>query len=214
MPKLKPQIVILVMLTAIVLAVALSLAFFMLWIRPQYPPGAYLTTIDGVEILVEADPAQQVRLVPEETQFVQPGDQGGQVEQQQPTAVPPSEPTATPLPPPTATPRPDPVIFIDFVVQQGATLYGISASRENTSIALMARYGIDAYDLQPGRTIRLPIGNPAYCATGRPYAVGEGDTVYNIGKRFNTTPDRLKELNVLNDDYLIRVAEIICLPNP
>jgi LysM repeat protein len=104
------------------------------------------------------------------------------------------------------------IIFIDYFVQQGDTLYSIS-NRLDTSIALMADKGISHASLVPGQTIRLPIGNPAYCAgRGRPYAIGEGDTVFNISQRFNTTPANLQAINGLDANYAIRIADIICIP--
>ncbi len=104
------------------------------------------------------------------------------------------------------------IIFIDHFVQQGDTLYSIS-NRLDTSIALMADKGISQTSLVPGQTIRLPIGNPAYCAgRGRPYAIGEGDTVFNLGQRFNTTPANLQAINGLDANYAIRIADIICIP--
>ena len=77
----------------------------------------------------------------------------------------------------------------------------------------MAEYGISQTSLVPGQVIRLPLGNPDYCAgKGRPYAVGEGDTAFNIGQRFNTTPENLQALNGLDASYTVRTADIICVP--
>ena len=125
-----------------------------------------------------------------------------------PTAVP--ETAATAVPP--AAPAVEKIIFQNYQVQQGDTLYSIS-QRIDTSIALMADKGISQANLVPGQTISLPIGNPDYCAgRGRPYAVGEGDTAFNISQRFNTSPENLQAINGLDANYTIRIADIICVP--
>ena len=95
-----------------------------------------------------------------------------------PTPVPPTPVPPTPVPP-TAVPRPNQVIFVNYQVAQGDTLYSIS-SKHNTTIALMARYGIDATDIVPGTVISLPVANPAYCPGNFPYVVEDGDTLSTI----------------------------------
>ena len=90
-------------------------------------------------------------------------------------------------------------------------MYGVSV-KYATSIALMAQEGIAQDNLIPGQTIKLPIGNPAYCPGQKVYAVAEGDTIYNIGRKFNVSIDVLKDINNLNDNFDIKAAQIICVP--
>ncbi len=122
------------------------------------------------------------------------------------------EPTPEPEPEPTPLPSPDEVIFTNYTVQPGDTLYSISRNRIDTNIALMARYGISARDIVAGRVIRLPIGNPAYCSAGRPYAVHEGDTLFSLSRRFNVGVDQLRQMNNLDENATIYVARILCVP--
>ena len=90
-------------------------------------------------------------------------------------------------------------------------MFGV-ALRIDTSIALMAQEGIAQDNLVPGTTIKLPIGNPAYCPGRRPYAVAEGDTVFNISRTLNVPLTDLKAINELNDNYDIKAAQILCVP--
>ncbi len=234
------KVIILIMLMAIILAVTAALAYFYLINRPEYPDGTYETVIEGAVILVDADPDMGVRIVstpnPEQAVLpvitVSPGGQGG--EEGNVTVIPMTVPPAvispiplTPIPvtvvpptavppiavPPTAVPRPSQVIFLNYQVVPGDTLYSIS-SKHNSTIALMARYGIDATDLVPGTVIHLPVANPAYCPGNFPYVVEEGDTLAKIAIKCGTTVATLKQINGFGDNYRLDVTDVICQPNP
>ncbi len=194
--------------------------------RPDSPLGVYSVDVNGLTVQIEADPTKQVRLVENENQVapepVQPVAEATAVSQTDlATPIPTTElpaPTATAVSLP-ATPLPtadaEKIIFINYVVGQNDTLYSISSGRMDTSIALMAQHNIAADHLIPGTTIELPVGNPAYCVNvnGLPYAVREGDTAFSVSKKCGTTVDILKDMNDLNENYLIKVADIICVPN-
>lgn len=219
------RMVVFVMLMAIIVAVAGSL-FFSLGsgqdeaATTQAPP----VEIDGVLLRVTGDPTQQVSFlsagttlqpvltIPQQTVPEQPttAPVEGQAQESAPTAVPP---TLTPVPQTFTQPASvEPIIFINYTVQSSDTLYSVSSSRMDTSIALMSRFNISAEDLVGGTVIQLPVGNPAYCPSSRPYAVGEGDTAFSVARRFGTTHDTLKAMNNLDANYTIRLAEIICVP--
>lgn len=222
---------------AIILAVTAALAYFFILTRPEFPEGTYTVVIDGEEIKVESEPDQIVTLLetpevqqpalPEVTVLPDNGQGGGDGEVTvipvtpiDPTPIPvtPILPTplpATPLPatiPPTAVPRPPQVLFENYQVVQGDTLYGITTKR-NTTIALMARYGIDATDIVPGDVIPLPVANPAYCPGTTPYIVEEGDTLSSIARKCGTTIQNLKQINGFGDNFRLDVTEVICVPN-
>ena len=122
--------------------------------------------------------------------------------------VPVVQPTAAP---PVTGGGGDRVIFIDYVVQQGDTLYSISDTQA-TSIELMSVHGISAEDLVPGTTLRLPVGNPAVCSGASVYVVRPGDTVFSIARRYNTTTQAIQSANGLGADFRINVAQVICIP--
>jgi LysM repeat protein len=156
------------------------------------------------------DPAQltaDAALMLQLTAEAQAAQQAQQI-QPLPTETPVLQPIA---PTPAPTRDPNPVILINYVVQQNDTLYGVTRLQA-TSIALMSLYNISQEDLVPGTTIALPVGNPAYCPGRRPYAVGEGDTAFSVAHRYSITADDLKAINSLDNNYTIRVGEIICVP--
>lgn len=122
--------------------------------------------------------------------------------------IPEQQPTAAA---PVAGAAGDSVIFIDYVVQPGDTLYSI-ADKQTTSIELMAVHGISAEDLDPGTTLRLPVGNPAFCSGATTYVVEPDDTVFSIARRFNTTTQAIQSANGLNANFRINVAQVLCIP--
>jgi LysM repeat protein len=125
---------------------------------------------------------------------------------------PDAQPTLIPTPlPATPIPLPSEVIFVGYVVQPGDTLYGIT-KKQNTSIDLMALYGISAENIIVGNTLSLPVANPAYCPGLLPYVVRDHETVSNIARRFGTTPDAIGAVNNLGSNYLIKTTQVICIP--
>ncbi len=104
------------------------------------------------------------------------------------------------------------IITTPYTVQAGDNLYQISR-RQDTSMALMAAYGIDANDMVVGQVINLPVVNPAYCASFRGFhLVLEGDTVFRIAQKHASTVDDLIRVNGLGPDALIRTNTVLCLP--
>lgn len=105
----------------------------------------------------------------------------------------------------------DKVIFKDYQVVQGDSLYSI-ADAQNSSIELMSKHGVDANDLVPGSIIRLPYANPAYCPGYRAYVVRDRDTAYRIATWSGTTVAILAQLNHLDANYTVYVTDVICIP--
>jgi hypothetical protein len=176
----------------------------MVYINPA--PGSAMILQQGQPLipeqpLVEEPPVEEV--VPEPTPVPQ-------VEVQ----VFPTEPPAPFAPVATGqgiVPGVEPIIFIDYIVAGDDTLYRIT-EKQVTSIELMAVHGIDAQDLVPGATLRLPVANPAYCAGSRPYVIRPGDSAFSIATRTGTTVQTLQQLNNLGPDYRINIAAILCVP--
>ncbi|NLF63021.1 MAG: LysM peptidoglycan-binding domain-containing protein [Chloroflexi bacterium] len=183
--------------------------------------------IDNTTVYVNQNPASAVMLPGQQPQPPLLPDQQPTTEFQPvvPTAT--TEPVVevqvqpTEAPPPAVAPQVttgqgvvpgvEPIIFIDYVVAADDTLYKIT-TKQTTSIELMAERGIDAHDLTPGATLRLPVANPAYCSGSRPYVIRPGDTAYSIANRLGTTAQRLQELNNLNAEYSIDIADVLCVP--
>lgn len=220
MMKLRPTIILMMIAIAIILAASVFLATNVIRNRNneaelEVAPGNFLVTVGAEQISLQVDPNLRPTII--DTQVIDntPRTEDAPVQQVQ-EVTPTPEPTAVPAENQAATAVPAPgvakIIFIDYTVQQGDTLYSVS-DRLDTSISLMAEHDIAQDNLVPGQIIRLPIGNPEFCAgRGRPYAIGEGDTAYNISQRFNTTPQNLQAINGLDANYTIRTADIICIP--
>lgn len=117
--------------------------------------------------------------------------------------------TATPLPP-TATPWPAEVIFVGYLVQPGDSLFRIT-QKQNTSIDLMALYGISSENIIVGNTLSLPVANPAFCPGLIAYVVRQYETVSSIARRFGTTPQAIASVNNLDANYSIKVTQVICI---
>lgn len=213
MKKSQFPIFITVVIMAVITAVGLFLAWSYILRRPELPEGSERVIVEDVEVIINRDPDKRVRLVnplPDQSQL-QPDNQATQPEPAQTTPVVElATDTPVPTPEPTAT-LPPSIIFIDYVVQPNETMYSV-AVRLDTSIALMAQEGIAQDNLIPGQTIKLPVGNPAYCPGRRPYAVAEGDTAFSISRSLNISLADLKSINQLNDNYDIQAAQILCVP--
>jgi LysM repeat protein len=183
-------------------------------------PGAGPTQlfVDGTFVTINPDPLREIRLRDELPPLVVVP----QAAPEEPTpiviVVEPPPPTPDPAQPPVVVVQPVPlapatsaIIFIDYVVQPGDTLYGIAA-RNNSSIELMALHGIASDNLVAGTSIRLPVANPAFCPGRRPYIVRDKDTVFRIASQFNTSAQVIRDLNGLSPDYRIEVTQVICVP--
>jgi len=220
MRQSQPIVILIIITMAIILAAGSFLALTYMQRRPDAPAGTYVTNVEGVDVTVRMDPAKEVRVLsieeglaeqPVETQV--PDSLPDQTEVQEEPIVIPVEAPPTPVTPPPPTPVPDPIIFEQYLVQANDTLYNI-ANRIDSSIALMSRYGISQDDIIPGTVIQLPVGNPAHCSQGnfQPYAVGEGDTAFSIGRRFGLSADELRSINNLDENFTVYGASILCVP--
>lgn len=210
-----PQLT-MVILAAILLALGGLLVVYA-QARPKLPRGSSDVLVEGRQVRIAMDPQQEVYLVP-----VEQGT-GGQQFSQIPTGTPAILPTAPPAvtiqplptaPPPTVTPIPQAscIIFTDYTVQAGDTLYSISR-RFVTSITLMARHGISSTSLIPGHVIRIPVGDPSCCSGGwRPYVVEEGDTWSGVAAFSGITTDTLLQSNGRSSGAILYLASVICTP--
>ena len=93
------------------------------------------------------------------------------------------------------------IVTILYSVAPGDTLSSI-ARNFGTTVNDIARYnGISDPDIiYPGQTLRIAIPENA---TPEWYVVREGDTLYSIANKFNTTVDRLAQLNDIKNPNLI-----------
>ncbi len=214
-----PQILIII-IVAMLLASGFFVAIPLLRGRPELPRGTSLIQVEGNIVRVAADPAREVMLVPLGGVGGLTGDQTlVQVATGTPAVLPTTAATATTqsLPtvaPTTITPIPQAscIIFTNYTVASGDTLYSISR-KFVTSIALMARHGISSTSLIPGSVIQVPVGDPSCCTGGwQPYVVEDGDTWFGIATQCGITTDALLQANGRASGATLYMTSVICIP--
>lgn len=217
------SMVFVLVVSAVLLAVATFLTILLITSRASttaetpvvsggLPMRSETVMVNDVPVAINVDPNMEVMLATETVQQQVPAPQeavqAGATDT--PTLTPvPSNPTQTPTP----IPRPASVVFTNYQVVAGDTLYSI-ANAHNTSVALMAKHGIDAEDLIPGTTIAVPVPNPAYCNQDQhAYVVKDNDTVYSIANQFATTVEAIAQANGgLGGNFRIEITQVICIP--
>jgi hypothetical protein len=155
--------------------------------------------VDNEPIRLEPDPNRYVTLggIVDDGSLVAPGGdfvegelEGG--EPPAPTAV-PTAAAPTPMPQPTRDTRP--VIFREYIVQQGDSLYSV-AEKMNSSIELMAKHGISEVHMNPGTVIeQLPYANPDYCPGLRAYVVRDREVRSSVSP-YNSTQRQKSSANL------------------
>lgn len=178
--------------------------------QPEDFPVGEPVQVDGTTVYIQTLPERAVTLSeapPVEPTVVVIEPQPQPTETPEVIIIPEVQPTS----PPPAAAGGDAVIFIDYVVQPGDTLYSV-ADKQATSIELMSVHRISAEDLVPGTTLRLPVGNPSYCSGATTYVVRPGDTVFSLARQYGTTPQAIQSANGLNANFRIDVAQVLCIP--
>lgn len=205
-------------------AVAVFIAIAILFIRQDaQSSGAAGVPVDvgGQIIIIYPDPAMSVKVVSAQPEGSSPGSTPGAPVVDQGTAQVGTggqgqEPVATAtqqlatLPPP-PTPVPSQVILVNYVVVPGDTLYRLT-QKHNTSIELMARYNIAAAQIVVGNSLMLPVANPGYCPNSRPHVVRDQQTVSEIARAYNTTPQAIAAASGLDANYSVKTTQVICVP--
>lgn len=99
-----------------------------------------------------------------------------------------------------------------YIVKSGDTLYGI-ASKNNTTVDILKQLNnLSSNLLSIGQVLKLPsteiIEIPTTTTT---YIIQSGDTLYSIAKKYNTTVDKIKQLNNLSNNNL-SIGQILQIP--
>ncbi len=103
-------------------------------------------------------------------------------------------------------------VFRTYTVEKGDTLYSISKMFD-TDVNVLARLnGIPDPDyIEAGRVLRVPVTSAPESI--RIYIVKDGDTLYEIGKRFGYGIDELAAYNDISNPDLIKIGQVIRFPN-
>jgi len=213
------NLLLLLMIMAIILAVGVFMVIMVVSRRPS--PGDRTVNVNGEFVLLEVDPnsrpvvqtapAPAIEEAPAEQPAVEPVvTEETEVTLDEPaTAVPQSEATAETTGGIGGAIE-EKYIFTNYVVQPQDTLYSL-ARRNNTTIALLARFGTAT--LIPGQTVVITTANPNFCPGQRPYIVQEGDTAFAIATRYGITVQQLAEMNGYPDGNIpLYVTDVICVP--
>lgn len=97
----------------------------------------------------------------------------------------------------------------EYVVKKGDTLYSI-ARKYNTSVDnLKSINNITTDSLAIGQIIKLPSTSST---AGDTYIVKKGDSLYSIARTYNTSVDKLKEINNLTSNALA-IGQVLKLPS-
>lgn len=122
-----------------------------------------------------------------------------------------ASPTPSPTPRPTATPTPTSG-EIEYVVQEGDNLFRLSLRFGSTVEAILARNpAVEPERLQIGQVLIIPVmGTPSEEFV---YVVQEGDNLFRIALRFNTTVEAIQAANGL-EDTTIYVGQELIIPSP
>ena len=95
-----------------------------------------------------------------------------------------------------------------YAVMKGDTLYGI-ASKFGVSVNdLKALNNLSSNTLSIGQVLKIPDSSNNQLT----YTVKSGDTLYSIARTYNTTVDKIKELNNLKSNTL-SIGQTLILPN-
>ncbi|PKM80915.1 MAG: peptidoglycan-binding protein [Firmicutes bacterium HGW-Firmicutes-14] len=112
--------------------------------------------------------------------------------------------------PPTGMPCPGGFLY---VIRPGDTYFSIARRFGTVVPALIsANPGVDPNRLMVGQSICVPAPQPIPCPGGRFYTIVSGDTLFSIGRRFNTTVNALIAANPGIDPNNLQPGQVICIP--
>ena len=94
-----------------------------------------------------------------------------------------------------------------YQVKKGDTLYSIANKYGISLNELKAINELDSDNLSIGQLLNVPSG----LSVANTYTVSKGDTLYGIAKKFNTSIDKLKETNNL-DNNMLSIGQKIIIP--
>ena len=86
-----------------------------------------------------------------------------------------------------------------YTVKPGDTLYGISNQFGVSVTELAELNNIKGSNLSIGTILKIPTSNGTNPNNMFMYTVKQGDTLYKIATKYNTTPQKIIDLNYLKN---------------
>ena len=98
-----------------------------------------------------------------------------------------------------------------YIIQKGDTLYSIAKQNNTTIDKIKELNKLTNNTLTIGNTLLLPSTELIEITTPKHYTIKKGDTLYSLAKSNNTTVEKIKQLNNLNNNNLV-IGQKIQLP--
>ena len=98
-----------------------------------------------------------------------------------------------------------------YIVKPGDTLYGISNQYGVSVTELAELNGIKGSNLSIGTILKIPTTAGTNPSNMFMYTVKRGDTLYSIAKKYNTTPQKIIDLNYLKSTN-IKPGDVLRIP--
>ena len=102
--------------------------------------------------------------------------------------------------------------YITYTVQKGDSLYSISKKYNTTVDKIKNINNLTNNALSIGQVLKIPTNNKEESTTVTNYIVKSGDSLYSIAKKYNTSVDKIKQLNNLNTN-LLSIGQTLKIPN-
>ena len=100
-----------------------------------------------------------------------------------------------------------------YTVKKGDTLYGIASKYNLTAEELKKLNNLTSNTLSIGQTLKIRKSESDFITEDYDfYTVKEGDTLFSIANKYDTTPDKIKSLNNLTSDTL-SIGQLIKIPS-
>lgn len=99
-----------------------------------------------------------------------------------------------------------------YVVQKGDTLWGIAKKYNINVNELKELNNLSTNVLKIGQTLKIKTNKQEESQDINTYIVQKGDNLYSIANKYNTTVNKLKELNNLSTN-IIQIGQILKLPS-
>lgn len=94
-----------------------------------------------------------------------------------------------------------------YIVQKGDTLYSIAAANNTTVDELKKANNLTSNILSTGQLLKIP----SALLPESTYIVKKGDSLYSIANKYNTTIDKIKDLNNLTTN-LLSIGQVLLIP--